>query len=91
MDDAVTCGASRFIHCLLIPVLAAIKSPTIVTSSEEAFSKISSMILPAECYLAAFDVTAPMMRALVFVYYFTNFLLHHENVLFSIPRISTKV
>ena len=54
----VTCGASRFIHCPLIPVLAAIKSPTIVTSSKEAFSKISSLILPDDCYLAAFDVTA---------------------------------
>ena len=54
----VTCGASRFIHCLLIPVLARIKNPTIITSSAEAFTKISSLVLPDSCFLAAFDVTA---------------------------------
>ena len=54
----ITCGASRFIHCLLIPVLARIKNPTIVTSSAEAFERISSLVLPDSCFLAAFDVTA---------------------------------
>jgi hypothetical protein len=54
----IPCGASRFIHCLLIPVLARIKNPTIVTSSAEAFARISSLVLPDSCFLAAFDVTA---------------------------------
>ena len=51
LNSFVTCAASKLLHELLKPALKCIMEPTIVTSSREAFTFISNLILPDDCFL----------------------------------------